>query len=72
MAPAVEMGHLKVFNVTPAKILVDGKAVGITPISLDLAPGKHKVTFAVGDNKHTYVVELGAAADVTLRKDISE
>jgi PEGA domain len=66
-----EMGHLKIRNTTPAKIFVDGKAVGITPISLDLAPGKHRVTFVVGDTKHTFVVELAAGAEATLHKDIS-
>ena len=57
-----------------AKILVDGIDTGLTtPISghaLSLAPGKHKVTFVIGDDRFTYPVVVKAGATETMSKDL--
>jgi serine/threonine protein kinase len=68
------MGYLQVFSKPPAKILVDGKDTDLkTPISgqaLSLAPGKHKITFVIGDDKFTYPVVIKAGVTETMSKDL--
>ncbi len=42
---------MKVFSSPPTQILVDGKAVGTSPVTVDhLKPGVHDVTFVDEDN----------------------
>ena len=42
---------MKVFSLPPTQILVDGKAVGTSPVTVDnLKPGVHDVTFVDEDN----------------------
>jgi len=67
-------GYLQVFSKPAAKILIDGNDTGFkTPISgnkLALAPGKHKITFVIGDDKFTYPVLIKAGATESITKDL--
>jgi hypothetical protein len=67
-------GYLQVFSKPPAKILVDGQDTNLkTPISgqsLALAPGKHKITFVIGDDRFTYPVTIKAGVTETMSKDL--
>ncbi len=67
-------GYLSVQSTPSAKIFVDGVDTGLsTPISgkqLSLAPGKHKVTFAVGGDKFTFAVMIKAGVTELLKKDL--
>jgi hypothetical protein len=67
-------GYLQVFSKPPAKIFVDNVDTGLkTPISgqaLSLAPGKHKITFAIGDDRFTYPVVIKAGTTETMSKDL--
>jgi hypothetical protein len=67
-------GYLQVFSKPAAKILVDGVDSGMkTPISghtLALTPGKHKVTFVIGDDRFTYPVTIKQGSTETMSKDL--
>ena len=67
-------GYLQVFSKPIADIAVDGKPTNLkTPISghtLALTPGKHKITFAIGDDRFTYPVIIRAGVTDTLSKDL--
>ena len=67
-------GYLQVFSKPPAKILVDGVDSGMkTPISghaLALTPGKHKITFVIGDDRFTYPQVIKAGSTETMSKDL--
>ena len=67
-------GFLQVFSKPPAKILVDGNDTNLkTPISghtLALTPGKHKITFVIGDDRFTYPVVIKAGITETMSKDL--
>jgi hypothetical protein len=67
-------GYLQVFSKPPAKILVDMNDTGMkTPISgqtLALPPGKHKITFVIGDDRFTYPVMIKAGVTDTMSKDL--
>jgi hypothetical protein len=67
-------GYLQVFSKPVAKILVDGVDTGMkTPISghtLSLTPGKHKVTFVIGDDRFTYPVTIKQGSTETMSKDL--
>lgn len=67
-------GFLQVFSKPPAKILVDGNDTSLkTPISghtLALTPGKHKITFVIGDDRFTYPVVIKAGVTETMSKDL--
>ncbi|HSD91083.1 MAG TPA: protein kinase [Kofleriaceae bacterium] len=67
-------GYLQVFSKPPAKILVDGVETNMkTPISghtLPLAPGKHKITFVINDDRFTYPVVIKAGSTETMSKDL--
>ena len=56
------------------RILVDGTDTGMsTPIngkSLALAPGKHKVTFVMGDDRYTFPIVITAGKVEQLDKDL--
>ncbi|HEY5925250.1 MAG TPA: hypothetical protein VIV11_26385 [Kofleriaceae bacterium] len=69
-----EHGWLQVFSKPQASILVDGKDTGFkTPITgqqLQLAPGKHKITFVIGDDRFTYSALIKAGATETMSKDL--
>ena len=67
-------GYLQVFSKPTAKILVDAVDSGLsTPISghaLALPPGKHKVTFVMGDDRYTFPVVIKPGATETMSKDL--
>ncbi|MDB4954517.1 MAG: serine/threonine protein kinase [Myxococcales bacterium] len=67
-------GYLQVFSKPIAKILVDGADSGMTtPITgraLSLTPGKHKITFVIGDDRFTYPIMVKAGATETMSKDL--
>jgi len=67
-------GYLQVYSKPAAKILVDFQDTNLTtPISgqtLALTPGKHKVSFVIGDDRFTYPVIIKAGATETLSKDL--
>ena len=61
-------GTLKVQSKPPARIFIDGTDTGqTTPMVLSLAPGKHKVTYLVGDDKFTFptTIEIGKVTAIT-------
>jgi len=67
-------GYLQVFSKPAAKILIDGVDTGMkTPISghaLALTPGKHKITFVIGDDRFTYPQVIKAGSTDTMSKDL--
>lgn len=69
-----DKGFLEVYSTKKAKILVDGVDTGLsTPISgkvLSLTPGRHKITFIVGEDRFTFPVTIKAGATETMRKEL--
>jgi hypothetical protein len=67
-------GYLVITSKPSAKIAIDGVDTGrSTPISgtsMPLAPGKHKVTFIMGDDRYTFPVTIGAGKTERLDKDL--
>ena len=65
-------GYLEISSKPRAKVGVDGTDTGMTtPIggkSLKLAPGKHKITFSVGDDKFTFTVVIKPGETLKLDK----
>ncbi|MBA3501744.1 MAG: hypothetical protein H0T65_15370, partial [Deltaproteobacteria bacterium] len=61
-------GFLKIIAPEKAQVMVDN-ATPAGPLSkLSLAPGKHKVMFILGADKHTFSVTVKAGETVTLDK----
>jgi tetratricopeptide (TPR) repeat protein len=72
-APAANAkGYVKLLTKPAAKVFVDGQDTGqTTPVSrLPLTPGKHKITFLIGDDRFTYPIIVSAGATQTLSKDL--
>jgi hypothetical protein len=73
-ADASGKGYLVITSKPSAKIAIDGVDTGrSTPISgtsMPLAPGKHKVTFIMGDDRYTFPVTIGAGKTERLDKDL--
>jgi hypothetical protein len=68
-------GYLQVLSKpTNAKILVDGVDSGLTtPIKgkkLALTPGKHKITYVIGDDRFTYPVNIQPGKTELMSKDL--
>jgi len=63
-------GELRVTSKPPARVFVDGKEYGQTPMSMQIVPGKHKVTFQVGDAKYTFPVVIEAGKTVSMVKSL--
>jgi len=67
-------GYLVITSKPSAKIAIDGVETGrSTPISgtsMPLSPGKHKVTFIMGDDRYTFPVTIGAGKTERLDKDL--
>jgi len=61
-------GFLKIIPPAGAQIMVDGTAPSGPISKLSLAPGKHKVMFIIGADKHTFSVTVKAGDTVTLDK----
>lgn len=71
-APIKDAGYLVVHSTPFARIHIDGKDTGrTTPIAsrarIALAPGRHKLTFVVGEHRYTYTVmiETGKTTKIT-------
>ncbi|HTR54983.1 MAG TPA: serine/threonine-protein kinase [Kofleriaceae bacterium] len=66
-------GYLQVFSVPSGRVLVDGSDTGReTPVSkpaLRLAPGRHKVTLVIGDDRFSYPVVIKAGATSAINKE---
>jgi hypothetical protein len=60
-----------VFESAPpgSEILVDGSAVGNTPLTTELAPGRHRVEFRRGEATHELEIEVTAGRSTTGRLD---
>jgi hypothetical protein len=54
----------------PAKVAVDGKEVGMSPIEIEVAPGRHRVRFELGSDRFTFAVSAKAGETVTLDKTL--
>jgi len=65
-------GYVDLASKPPAKILIDNVDTGkSTPVTgLPIAPGKHKITFAIGDDKFTYPVVITAGKTESLNKEL--
>jgi len=65
-------GYLTVSSKPSAKISVDGVDTGMsTPTGkIQLTPGRHKVTFMVGDDKFTFAVNIKAGETTSLNKEL--
>jgi serine/threonine protein kinase len=71
VAPAATQGFLQVDSKPSAKLFVDGTDTGKkTPTKLTLAPGKHKITFSIGDDKITYPVVIKAGEVQVMTKEL--
>jgi len=66
------MGELQLQTSPPAmKILIDGTDTGrVTPATLSVTAGKHKVTFVVGDDRFTYAVNVLEGDKTKLTKEL--
>jgi hypothetical protein len=64
------IGQVRIECVPQAKILLDGVEAGTTPALVKATPGKHKVTFVVGQDRFTYPVTVKAGVTETLSKDL--
>jgi hypothetical protein len=73
-ADSTQKGYLRVNSKPNGKILIDGVDTGLTtPITgkqLALTPGKHKVTFVIGDDRFTYPVLIQPGKTETMSKDL--
>ena len=69
-----DKGYLTITSKPSAKIAVDGVDTGMsTPINgraLSLAPGKHKITFIMGDDRYTFPVTISAGQTQAMSKDL--
>jgi serine/threonine protein kinase len=67
-------GYLVITSKPSAKILIDGADTGMsTPITgtrLPLAPGKHKMTFVMGDDRYTFPVTITGGKTERIDKDL--
>jgi hypothetical protein len=67
-------GYLSVTSKPSAKIAIDGVDTGLaTPITgrgLPVSAGKHKVTFAVGNDKFTFWITVKPGESLSLHKDL--
>jgi tetratricopeptide (TPR) repeat protein len=67
-------GYLEIASAPAAKIEIDGADTGLTtPIkghALALSPGKHRVTFIIGDDRFTYFAVIKSGATEKMTKDL--
>jgi hypothetical protein len=64
-------GRLQINSVPPARVFIDGKEVGTTPLDLALPPGRHTVKLEAGGKSHVHAVEIKEGQTVTLDKDLT-
>jgi hypothetical protein len=69
-----DRGYLELYSTPSADIWIDGVDTGMTtPITgkaLPLAPGRHKVSFKVADDRWTYAVVIKTGETMTLTKQL--
>ncbi|MGE5184147.1 MAG: protein kinase domain-containing protein [Acidobacteriota bacterium] len=71
MADDPTKGYVQLASKPSAKIFIDGADTGkATPVRLPVSPGKHKVSFVVGDDRYTYPVTVKAGETVPMQKDL--
>jgi len=63
-------GQVRIDSIPQANVLFDGVESGTTPVLLKATPGKHKVTFVVGQDRFTYPVTVKAGETETLSKHL--
>ena len=64
-------GTLQLQSKPAARIAIDGVDTGkTTPAVIQLAPGKHKVTYTVGYDKFTWAVTIKAGETTSMMKDL--
>ena len=72
--PPADAGTLRVTSQPPAQIDIDGTDTNLTtPImgdQLRLAPGRHRVTFRIGEDRYTYLVTIKTGSTETISKDL--
>jgi serine/threonine protein kinase len=61
-------GYVKIVAPKDAQTLVDGAAPSGSLTKLPLSPGKHKVQFIIGSDKHSFSVMVKAGETITLDK----
>jgi hypothetical protein len=69
-AKSASTGTLRINATPPAKVFIDGIDSGETPVVANVAPGKHKLTLQVGDEKWSYAVTVAAGKTQTITKDL--
>lgn len=69
-AVPVGTGTVRIDSVPPARVLLDGKEFGHTPLVLNAPPGTYKVTYVVGDDRYTWPVTVKAGETETLSKTL--
>jgi hypothetical protein len=65
-------GTLRISAPAGAKVLVDGRRVGVGNVVMTTSPGKYKVTLEVGDKRHSFTVNVKAGQTVLLDKHALE
>lgn len=58
-------------NPTGAEILIDGAAKGVTPLTVQLAPGPHKLELRRGGNSREFTVDVAAGEQLTQQIDLT-
>ena len=65
--PAKDSGQIVVQTQPPGiKVLLDGKAAGESPVTLNVVPGRHVVTFISSSGSTKQVVRVAAGKSVTV------
>jgi tetratricopeptide (TPR) repeat protein len=67
---AARPGKLVITTSPPARVFIDGKEVGTSPITVEVSPGRHRVSLVVGSDKYTYATMARAGETVTMHKDL--
>jgi hypothetical protein len=64
-APPAPTRGRAILNSVPsvASVTVDGNSAGMTPLKVELAPGKHRVTIKSGDESRTFSIDVTAGVD---------
>jgi tetratricopeptide (TPR) repeat protein len=63
-------GQVRIDCIPQARVLFDGVESGTTPVLVKALPGKHKVTYVIGQDRYTYPVTVKAGYTETLSKDL--
>jgi PEGA domain len=68
--PDASSATLQISSRPPAKVFVDDKPVGTSPLTIEVAPGRRRVRFQVGADKFSFTVNAKAGETVTLDKQL--